>query len=109
MALQPRHWSGLGSGAHTVDKLACVDGWVNMLTAMSAGVLKKFQGWPRQYTVIDLNAGPGRYLLGNGQPVDGTPLLILRRLRASSLPGWRAAFVEQDPAMAAELSDWLAK
>lgn len=62
---------------------------------------------PRQYTVIDLNAGPGHYLLRDGEPADGTPLLVTRRLAKSGL-AWRAAFVEKDAAAAAHLRHWLA-
>ena len=78
-----------------------------MLTAMSAGVLEKFTSWPPQYTLIDLNAGPGRYLLSDGQVVDGTPILVLRRLAHSNLQTWRALFVEADVDMAADLQHWL--
>jgi hypothetical protein len=109
MAGGPRKWPGVGTGPYPLDKSACVDGWLTMLIAMSAGTLERYRAWPRQYTVIDLNAGPGRYLLADGQPVDGTPLLILRRLAASRLERWRAAFVEQDGAMARELRQWLAR
>jgi three-Cys-motif partner protein len=80
-----------------------------MLITMSAGAMQKYQSWPRQYTVVDLNAGPGRYRLSTGAPVDGTPLLILRRLAAAQLSTWRAAFVEQDADMAEELRGWLAE
>lgn len=107
MSLEPKHWPGVGTGAYTLDKLACVDGWLNMLFTISAGAMAKFPTWPRQYTVIDLNAGPGRYLLPSGQPVDGTPLLTVRRLAASQLMNWRAAFVEQFPAVTEELGAWL--
>jgi three-Cys-motif partner protein len=61
---------------------------------------------PRQYTVIDLNAGPGLYLLDNGELVQGTPLNVLRRLAQSQLD-WRAAFIEQDPEKAEHLRHWL--
>ncbi len=104
---EPKRWPGVGTGPFTLDKLACFDGWLNMLATMSAGALKKFSTWPRQYTVIDLNAGPGRYLLPNDRAVDGTPLLILRRLAASQFGSWRAAFVEQSEPIASELRGWL--
>lgn len=71
MPLEPKRWTGVGTGPFTIDKLTCVDGWLNMLITMSAGVLDRFQTWPRQYTVIDLDAGPGRYLLETDEPVDG--------------------------------------
>lgn len=108
MDREPRHWPGVGTGKFTVDKLMCVDGWLDMLTKMSWGVLQKNEYMPRQYTVIDLNAGPGRYLLSDGRPVDGTPLLILRRLADSRFQTWRAAFVERNAAMADALRAWLA-
>ncbi len=103
----PRSWPGVGTGPFTLDKLNCVDGWLDMLTIMSAGVLERFTSWPRQYTVIDLNAGPGRYLLPDWHLVDGTPILVLRRLARSKLQRWRALFVEAEPDMAAELQYWL--
>jgi len=103
----PRRWPGVGTGPFTLDKLNCVDGWLDMLTTMSRGVLERFASWPRQYTVIDLNAGPGRYELPDGQVVDGTPILVLRRLARSKLKIWRALFVEADTDMAAELQYWL--
>ena len=78
-----------------------------MLTTMSAGVLDRFTRWPRQYTVLDLNAGPGRYRLPDGRVVDGTPILVLRRLAHSKLQSWRALFIEADADIAAELRYWL--
>lgn len=104
---EPKRWAGVGTGPFTIDKLDCVDGWLDMLTTMSTGVLARFTSWPRQYTVIDLNAGPGRYVLPNRYVVDGTPILVLRRLAHSKLRTWRALFVEEEPDMAAELQYWL--
>lgn len=103
---EPRRWPGVGSGLYTHDKLACVDGWLDILTKMSRGLLQRHSFIPRQYTIIDLNSGPGRYLLGDGKCVDGTPLLIMRRLAASQMH-WRAAFVERNAEMARHLEYWL--
>jgi hypothetical protein len=73
---------------------------------MTRGILEKNSYFPRQYTVVDLNAGPGRYLLPDGDIADGTPLLVLRRLAISKLQ-WRAMFVERNALMAEHLRYWL--
>ena len=86
-SLLPQRWPGVGTGLYTQDKLACVDGWLDILTKMTRGILQRFTLMPRQYTVIDLNSGPGRYLLADGECVDGTPLLIMRRLVIRSCSG----------------------
>jgi hypothetical protein len=76
---------------------------------MTRGILRRHEYMPRQYTVIDMNAGPGRYLLHERDQVavDGTPLLVLRRLAQSQLT-WRAAFIESRVEIAAHLRYWLA-
>ncbi len=70
------------------------------MTKVTRGILEENSYFPRQYTVVDLNAGPGRYLLPDGDIADGTPLLLLRRLAISKLQ-WRATFVERNALMAA--------
>ena len=106
--IEPLIWRGVGTSKYTRDKLECVNGWLDILTRMSRGILRKYDSMPRQYTVIDMNAGPGRYFLHerDPSPVDGTPLVVMRRLARSGLT-WRAAFVESHAQMSIHLRYWL--
>lgn len=92
--------NGVGWGDHSEDKQndfrSLLSLHINLVDKMTQSPNLK---WKRDYTYIDMNAGPGCY---NG--IIGSPVAFLDRIEQTDIP-YKATFIEQEPINAKSLND----